>query len=476
MKKIFYTLCSLKLAVLIILSLALALVLGTLIESQYDTPTAQYWVYQSKVFYFLLVILGLNIFCVALSRFPWKKQHFPFLMAHFGILTLLLGSWITDRAGVDGIMRLSEGESTSVVELGSAVLITSDEDRVQAFSVPWIPPYFRFKPVSVQLQGISHALMIDQYLTHADGITSFVPRSHESKKKQTQKQAAVHFKLVGGVMGISQDIWLWEGSPSWKSIQLGPARFVIGKNFDSTVSEGIPQFRIGSEQDGGLSYSAKASNGSIQYGKIREKSIQGQTIQTGWKGNPQIVLEEWIADATPLTVYHEARVQYGNQAPGSAIHIRVSSEEGVWIGLGDRAVLRLENRDVELGYFPKRIILPFSIRLERFQIDYDPGTQTPAAYSSQVSINSESGEKKNILIRMNEPLQVQGFTFYQASYEASDELENSRPMTSILSVNQDPGRICKYTGSAWIVLGSLFLFAAKYRKFSRSSRLIREDV
>lgn len=61
---------------------------------------------------------------------------------------------------------------------------------------------------------------------------------------------------------------------------------------------------------------------------------------------------------------------------------------------------------------------------------------------------------------MNEPLKHSGFTLYQTSYEPGDP----RPITSILSVNRDPGRGAKYLGSLLIVLGAIWLFAMKYRR------------
>jgi hypothetical protein len=61
---------------------------------------------------------------------------------------------------------------------------------------------------------------------------------------------------------------------------------------------------------------------------------------------------------------------------------------------------------------------------------------------------------------MNEPLTVKGITLYQASYEDAQP----RPVVSIFSVNRDPGRPWKYLGSLLIVLGSIILFAVKYRK------------
>src|SRR5688500_5730402 len=57
---VFKFLCSLKLAVLVIVGLAVSLAVATVLESLYDTPTGQYHVYRSKWFYGLLFGLGLN--------------------------------------------------------------------------------------------------------------------------------------------------------------------------------------------------------------------------------------------------------------------------------------------------------------------------------------------------------------------------------------------------------------------------------
>jgi hypothetical protein len=70
---------------------------------------------------------------------------------------------------------------------------------------------------------------------------------------------------------------------------------------------------------------------------------------------------------------------------------------------------------------------------------------------------------------MNEPLEKHRFTIYQSSYEDG----NPRPTTSIFSVNQDPGRSWKYSGSLLIVLGSILLFAEKYRRKNITAKNIK---
>ena len=104
------TLISLKFAVMVMVALTISLIVATFIESNVDTKTAQYYVYRTWWFFALLGSFGALILAVAISRWPWKKKHTPFLMAHAGILMILIGSWLTYSKGIDGSMQLTEGD------------------------------------------------------------------------------------------------------------------------------------------------------------------------------------------------------------------------------------------------------------------------------------------------------------------------------------------------------------------------------
>ncbi len=461
-ERIFATLCSLKLAVLVILSLAIALAAATFIESLYDTACAQYWIYRTNWFYGLLFLLGLNIFCVAVSRFPWKFRHVPFLLAHLGILILLLGSWITYKVGIDGSLRISEGEAASIVDLDAASLFVYDRSELKALPIKWIPPTVSFTPIRLASHGLSYPIVIDQFVSHAEPIVSFISDGIPAFPSE-KKSPALKIRVKGGPMQISQEIWLWHGTSEWKDVQAGPARFSIrvegeseGEGTKTSKTNG-PTISFFLRNKGDLSFVAKSSAGKIVRGTFKRDEVKGQVLQPGWKGGVTITMEEWFPNAVPSTTYKPARIQYGNQAPGSAIHLRMADgKDGVWLGLGERAVLQLEKRQVEIAYYPKRVVLPFSIRLDRFNIEHDEGTVNPASYSSNVTV-----EGRQSTISMNEPLETKDYTFYQASYENA----MPRPVTSIFTVNRDPGRPWKYGGSLLIVLGTILLFVMKYLKF-----------
>ena len=127
-------------------------------------------------------------------------------------------------------------------------------------------------------------------------------------------------------------------------------------------------------------------------------------------------------------------------------------EQTVWLGQNSYARFFKEDRVYVLAYLNQTQELGFSLKLLDFNIKNYQGSHKAKSYESRVKIESENP----ILISMNEPLKYKGWTFYQSSFiepEQSDEA-----YTSILSVNRDPGRILKYIGSVFIVVGIILLF------------------
>lgn len=450
---------SLRTAITIILLLTLSLIIATSLESIYDTATAQYWVYQSFAFQAILVALGLNIFCVAVSRWPWKPRHTPFLLAHLGILTLLYGSFLTQRIGLDGNMRLTEGEASNEVEVNNLLLNFVEKDHIERVPVKWIPPHVEFKSKDFKKYG----LVMDRFLSHADSVVKFLPA--------VAGLPAVKVLIQGGAMRINQEYWLYAGDLSWSNIQAGPARLSLDTEESQQRLPDIGtalQLAITVLNDGRLKYDSRSSAGK-RTGILKSNQVRGAELDLGWKGGVRLSIVEYIPHAQIEITYQSSKIQFGPNAPSSAIRLSVqpAKENSVWLGLGDHATLTLNGREVSVSYTPQYFILPFALKLERFQIDHYEGTLNPMSYSSKVRI---VGLPEEITISMNEPLTHQGVSIYQASYEDAQP----RPVVSIFSVNRDPGRVFKYVGSLLIVLGAILLFSMKYikKKRARQSDLV----
>ena len=101
-------LASLKLAVVLIFSMAFTLGYATFVEAAYGTPVVQFFVYQTWWFNALNFTLGVNIFCAAAIRYPWKRYQTGFVITHIGLMTLLVGAAIGRKYGVDAQIPVFE--------------------------------------------------------------------------------------------------------------------------------------------------------------------------------------------------------------------------------------------------------------------------------------------------------------------------------------------------------------------------------
>lgn len=102
-----------KLGICLILSIAAVLASATFYEANKSTEAVQATFYRSWWFEALLLLFGFNLTCATLTRWPFRPRHLGFITIHVGILTILAGSVITRRLGLDGELVLREGETRS---------------------------------------------------------------------------------------------------------------------------------------------------------------------------------------------------------------------------------------------------------------------------------------------------------------------------------------------------------------------------
>jgi cytochrome c biogenesis protein ResB len=117
-----------------------------------------------------------------------------------------------------------------------------------------------------------------------------------------------------------------------------------------------------------------------------------------------------------------------------------------------------EGRTYALSLRNRREYLPFAMTLKQFRHDVYPGTDIPKNFSSLVHLSRPStGEERDVLISMNQPLRYAGKAFYQESFGKNDTL-------SILQVVENPGWVLPYASCVLVAAGLLFHFALSLRR------------
>lgn len=212
---IFRFLASLKLAVVLLVALAVILAVATFYESAYDTKTAQYLVYRSPLFALFLGVLGINLTASALIRYPWTKAQTGFVVTHLGIIIILIGSLINMFKGIDGTMALEHGETSSKVTIDQPVLYFGRD----LSTISEIPAEYRWNrpkpgktvhryPLAGDAEGLT--AVIDDYYHHAQSDTLYLP--------DAEGMPALELRLHNA--NVDQTVWL---TPADGKVVMGAA-------------------------------------------------------------------------------------------------------------------------------------------------------------------------------------------------------------------------------------------------------------
>lgn len=429
---------------------------GTIVEAQYDAWTAGQVVYRSWMMYVAMGLLVYNLTAVMIDRLPWKKNHYPFVLVHIGIILLILGGAVTQKWGLDGSMPIPLGGKSNLVtvpETDFVIYATFDGDRYSKVHDREVN--FYKKPPTPQ-NPYSFDLSDGQIQ-----ITDYVPYARVNQKtvadtENQQAGSSVKFQLANA--NVKQIETLTQGSVS-KSVDVnfGPLKVYLGHDW---VAKGRARMETNelyllSKDVDSVSYFLFDKNSNQPYAKGTVKI--GETIQTHWMGLELKLLDylqraksEWDVKPgtrpTPLT--------------SAAIKLKYKDKE-YWMVLND--VLKVFGSDVAylMSYQNRRIQLDFPVKLDRFEVQRYQGTMKAKQYASNVTVGDASAGV-SAEISMNEPLKYQGFTFYQSSFQQDEK--TGEPTASVFSVNHDPGRWIKYLGSIVMSIGIVWLFYQKRKR------------
>jgi hypothetical protein len=451
MKKLIKELASLKLAVVIMIALAIIIAWGTIVEARYDALAAAKFVYHTWWMYTIMVVFALNLIAVMVDRWPWKKRHIPFLLAHIGIILLLVGALFTMEGGLDGSLRLGIGESGRLVTISGVTDLqiwhSSNGDNFTK-KIDQEVDFLKHPPTAekpLQFETDDGPIKITKYYPYVFATRQIVASQIE------RMGSGLRFQIQNDRVNVND--WLLQNrKDSMATKELGPARITLGPA--PSQPTGANEIFLTPIDKNKISYvvffrdlNRKPLKGFLQ---------EGESVNTGWMGLEFKVLryfqtaeETWdfkpAERPTPLTTSAAQIVFQGRERMMQLNDVlKFFTDKGVYI----------------VSYANRRVDLGFSLALNKFEVGRYQGTNRAASYQSLVTI--PTGEQH--LISMNEPLKYQGLTFYQASFQDGP---NGQPIASIFSVNQDPGRWLKYLGSLILSLGVVWLFYSK-RKSARA--------
>jgi hypothetical protein len=220
---VFEFFASLKLAVVLLAVIIVAAIAGTIYESSFDAKVARAYVYGAPWFNLWLVLLGANLACSALSRWPWRKHHVAFLITHLGIITLLIGSLIGRIWGIEGTITLFKGEPPT-----NRLIV--DEHQLRVHDVDGIVKGYRAEflhhPPTPQRPRDLGPLATGGHLKIV-GYAPTIEAKLNPKPLNDGGAPAVHFTIATAMMNQRFDGWLLADDPQNGTFPMGLANIEL---------------------------------------------------------------------------------------------------------------------------------------------------------------------------------------------------------------------------------------------------------
>lgn len=535
-------LASLKLAVCVILSFAVLMTWGTLIESTHNAQFAQWKVYFSPVFIAVEILLFVNILFAALVRIPFRKKLTGFYITHLGLLTLMVGATLTAVTGVDGSLRLLPNQPSNAVvinephfyaffnsaggmdpveftaplpktvnpkrQLGKVFLELMDYDVYIEEFLPFASPHYSWKPhpdpatqsrfISLQLKNAMMAQQVDlSTFSQEDSSKKMGPLtlsllsriSHDCFESALTNSALYLFQMGDHCLTFDtpQSTPITQNNITVRKLKDEPFLKLEIKTSDGTTLVFYPQLSSSPVtqdikiDDKSEAYLLKLDsyikdphvivfrNNQLGYGKTEwkfEPLELNKLYKLPWMGL-ELTPNKWIDNKYQHVEWFYQPPRQGDQEERHyAAKVRLQHRFNVddvhsfWVDdTGLKKITTKSGFEFEFLCGRKLHHLPFTVALDQFKMNTNPGTMDPASYESFVTVTeNEKTTKEHIF--MNNPMKRDKYTLYQASYFQIDE----KNFGSVLSVNHDPGRPLKYTGSFLIVFGSILHFIIRSRQ------------
>lgn len=453
-----------QLALLLLLIFAVAMGVATFMENDFGTSTAWVKVYDAK--WFELVMIGLA-FCFAANIFKyklWRKDKWAILLFHLAFIIIILGAGITRYHSYGGIMRIREGASSNT--------IISDQNYLQVH------------------------ISKNQKTTHLEKEMYFSPLKDNSFTMESN--------LDGSVVKISHKEFVADATPEIVDdvengnplLQLvatsGNGRETLFLRKGEIEEIGSHKHKVGFEANGSDVINISEKEGVFQIysphpmdffimadqtaGTIKEDTLQNLQLRTLYRsGDFSFVPLSFHPSGKIALVSTSEKPKDNDKVKDDALVLNVSvngkTEEATLLYregfLPTSHDIVVDDVTLTLSYGAKPIKTPFAIKLNDFQLERYPGSESPSAYASEVTV-IDGTIATPFRIFMNNVLDHGGYRFYQASYDTDEK-------GTVLSVNHDVlGTNVTYLGYFLMMIGMFFTLFGKRSRFSTINKNLRK--
>jgi cytochrome c-type biogenesis protein CcsB len=459
--KFLLPLFSTKAAGFYLIVFAAAIGSATFIENDFGTSAAQKLVYQSTWFEVLLVLFCTTLI-VNVIQFKFVQRHkWALLIFHLAMVVILIGAGITRYFGYEGVMHIRENSSSNVIY---------SSDTYLNYNAKYNGQNFRFNE-SVLFASVGDNEMDETYLVDDKKVKvvvkEVIPNPVQSMASDPSGKPTL--KVVFGGETGREEYFLHPGDKE----QLQGVKF----NFTEEAIPGAINIRLADgklslQTDRDLVQMVMADRSIDTLAAFAQHPLKLRSLYNN--GSQAFVFGEYLPAAK--VEMHSGNEKIENSSTIAVLlSVAIGDQHferyilGSKGNLGRPEIFSADGLSLSVTYGARVIELPFSLFLRDFSVERYPGTNSPASFASEVTLNdARKGLKEDYRIYMNHVLDHAGYRFFQSSYDR-DELG------SYLSVNYDvPGTIVTYIGYILLTLGLVMVFFSKNTRFHQLSQNIKK--
>lgn len=479
MKKIFDFLYSSQLMAILFVVFATAMGVATFIENDYGTQTARAVVYNAWWFELIMVVFVINFIGNIFTYKLYRKEKWVNLMLHLSFIFIIVGAGITRYISYEGLLSVKEGESSNIIfsdvpyiqllindgkeqknPIYKRILLSSAKKNNFSFTTD-------FKDQKVAVELVDYIPNVGEQLIEneaGDEYLLFVESSADGHRHEQNIKRGSYVDFHGTLVGFESPVAV-------------PINFVLVDN----------QLKIISNQEGTYLRMIDQYKGKVEKDSLQNFEIK--TLYTIGGHNPDDNHTDHnhgnaMSFVVPKPVF-KAKVNYVSTSKKQDTNntdlliVDVTSNgktERVQLFGGafrtpEPTKFSIDKLNFDMIYGSRSYPLPFSVKLNDFQLEKYPGSESAMSYASEITIIDE--EKKNqfdFRIYMNNILDYRGFRFFQSSYSITDEYEQT-----VLSVNHDYwGTLVTYIGYGILYLCLILSVLMKNTRMGDLRRRLKE--
>lgn len=433
----------------LLLVYALSMAVATFVEQVYSTSTAKALIYQSTWFETVMLLLIIS-FLGNIGRYRlWRREKWPLLLFHLAFVLMFVGGAFSRYIGFEGMMLIRKGTTSQQIISDKTYikLQISEDDEMMAYHEPYI-----FSPFHHHYDGkFSFKDQIFQVK-----VVDYVPYAREAFFEDAQGQKVL--KIVTIEKGGRTENFLQSGQvKNFGGILISFDKVVEGA---VQISERQGKLYIISPFEGDCLVMATQQSGVLPKVTLSELHLRALYHVE----EVRFVIPEGVRLGTVKYVSAGKDKKDFPDAITAEISTRGKSQKVTFLGdkgvTGMDAQVLLDGKQLTIGYGSILFDVPFAIRLNQFELEKYPGSNSPSSFASEITV-IDGNKEENHRIFMNHVLDYGGYRFFQSGYDSDGN-------GTRLSVNHDDwGTRISYLGYFILGTGMFFTLFWKGTRFDK---------